>query len=193
MKNTRWLSPQSETQIVALLLLFFLAHMAFGECGNFQAEVRFQCKLTNPKLTKPFEWNEKTNDASECVNLPWSFLRHNFSRETAAVVHKSLGTNLVTYASDSSDAAISTIYSGVHPGDLLIGFQIAREPKGDAQAIVFIKTVETEENFTVNTLKGRTVLKSEPVVGDSGTVTLTSPHQSQLTCTYTVKTLNFIF
>lgn len=205
MKDNKWLSPEWETQIVALLLLFFLAHTALGEtCGSLQADVRFNCKATSRSFvteTHPSdtqEWNETLNGGSSCVSLESQYHWEGFtSRQTAVKLPAQPSRGIASVVSYSNDSEISPMNSGVHVGDLMIGIKISRKPIGripgrgggftgfKTQATAFVKPVESTGVFVTSLKKGESVVPDVVVEGDRGAIS-TSYGQTKLDCEYQV-------
>lgn len=199
MKKIEWLSTQSETQIVALLLLFFFAQMVFADCGYLQAEVKFNCSFSSPHMSQPQHWNESRDGGSECVDFNLSSSYQTFSRESAVFLQRDGDQNSLMKVRYSPDAVTNSLYSGVHRGDIKIGFKVSRDYKKtvgisfggaiETKATVSIQRMASEGVFVSN-LVGKPIkgIEDQTVVGESGLVNLTTPQGSQVTCSYQVRT-----
>lgn len=204
MKDYKWLSPEWETQIVALLLLFFLAHTALGEaCGSLQAEVKFTCKAISPSFvteTHPSnsqEWTETRDGGSACVSLEAQYGWNGFTSRQTAVALPQNSRSLASVVSYSDDNQISAFSSGIHLGDLMIGIKISRKPTGrnigkgggftgfKTQALAFVKPVQSGGVFVPTIKKGQSVIPDVVVDGDHGVIS-TGYGETQLTCEYQV-------
>lgn len=202
-ENTSF-SPKWETQIVALLLLFFLAQTALGEaCGSLQAEVKFDCKAISPSFvttdhpSDSEEWTETLNGGSSCVDLESRYQWEGFtSRQTAIAVPSNQKAKALV-VSYSNDPEISGLSSGVHVGDTMIGIKISRTPSSrivgrgggfegfKTRAVAFVKPVITHGVFVPMRKKGDSLIPDVVVEGDHGLVG-TSMGPTHLICGYQV-------
>jgi hypothetical protein len=130
------MTPGTETKIVAVLLLFFLAHLAFAnECGMFEKPVSYYCGLVTSRninspdpsnakktITEHREWWGSTPNAGQmCVKTDYSS-RGTFDHKFTKAFHVK-GNDLIPYDPELSIAARVSRTSG----DLVIGIRLVAE------------------------------------------------------------------
>lgn len=184
----RWLTRRREAQIVAFLLLFFLARLAFGECErNFQAELHYNCSLVTAANPAARQWTE-TRDGSACVTLndDWN----SFDRKSVLTIR---AENLQI----TDDGADST-----HAGDYVVGLQLTRARQNPAapgaesavyetKAIAFVAkavpdpTSAAKMNLETVTKKELFLQKSD---GDLQDIAISDPEDKvHLYCSFSVQ------
>lgn len=118
------LTQRRETQIVAFLLLFFLAHFALAEeCKQgVQADVRYSCDLLNLTKGSVAHWDNWSTGAEACadVNGPERL----FSRFTAAVLRPDF-----TFAGQANEVTLPSYLNAGGPGNFVVGLMVERKSR----------------------------------------------------------------
>ncbi len=196
--NKTWMTPSSETQIVAFLLLFFLAHLALGECNQYtEVEINFACALENPKLEKPYEWKSSPDGKSVCVSRDFSTRYNSFTLDAVKVFRvKNQTPREVAYV-DSIETIAQAPFLGIQGDDGFVRLKISREgTKGRSgyttnfrtRAVLSVQKLKPDNGVFNSFLKGEPLegIPDQVVEGNSGTLTVTTPLKSRITCTFGV-------
>lgn len=111
------LTRRKETQIVAFLLLFFLAHAALSEeCKRgLQVDVRYSCDLFNVTKGSVTHWDNWNTGSNGCSDV--SGAERLFATESAAILRSAD----FTYVGTDPMAAL--------PGDFIVGLKVEKKSR----------------------------------------------------------------
>lgn len=152
------LTQRRETQIVAFLLLFFVAHAAMSQdCRqNEQVDVRYSCDLLNMTKNSNVNWNNWTTGTGSCADI--SGPDKLFVHQTATILRAEDFTLLGDAGSVNEETLPLFLSQNAQVGDLITGLQVERKSSTKAGLV----GINAEYNITVKVFIGKAAADVDP-------------------------------